>query len=128
MIYLNPIASETEVVADKKTFRVPLFKKQNMFVVWIGQGTVRYFKEEDLPDVIKVKLGVIMASPHAAELNTKEMNNTDFEQSNMQNEVYISKFGKDYEDIGWQYNRYYYCVVLTEQELQGIQEGEKKDG
>lgn len=130
MSLLNPIenitteqnVSEAEKKDQTKTFRVPLFKKQDMFIIWTGSGTVRYFQQDTLPDVIKVKLGIIMASPHAADLNTKEMSNTDFEQSNVQSEVYISKFGKDYEDIGWQYNRYYYCVVLTDKELASLQE------
>jgi hypothetical protein len=117
MSLLSPINDQAT-----KTFRVPIFKKQDVFVVWTGQGAVRYFDpSKPLPDCIKSKLGLIMASPFAAELNQKEMSNTDFEQANVQSEVYISKFGKDYEDIGWQYNKYYYCVVLSGDELEELQ-------
>jgi hypothetical protein len=106
-----------------KTYRVPLFKKQDMFVAWTGSNNVRYFKQDDLPNIIKIKLGIIMASPYAAELNQKEMSTTDFGQ-NLQSEEYIQKFGKDYADIGWQLNKYYYIIVLEEDDLKALTKDE----
>ena len=75
MSNLKPIAD-----TNQKIYRVPLFKKDNIFMVWTGQNLVRWFDPDSLPDIIKIRLGIIMQSVYAAELNQQEMFNTDFEQ------------------------------------------------
>jgi len=116
----NPIQTQG-VNVETKSYRVPLFKKDGNFVIWTGAGHVRYFDSDKLPNVVKARLGIIMNAPFAEELNQKDMSNTDFEQASSQSEAYINKFGKEYEDIGWQYNKHYYCIVLSEEELAELQ-------
>jgi hypothetical protein len=96
------------------------------FVVWLNQdeepSNTRWFREETLPDFIKVKLGIVMASKAAGKLNCLEMNATDFELSSLTQNLInsLASFGTEYDEIGWQYNKYYYCVVLTEEEFKSL--------
>lgn len=104
-------------------YRVPIFKKDQTYVVWVGGDKVRYFNPDDLPDRIKVALGIIFNSPHAVDLNKKDMTDMDLSKGVLQNDLYKSDlFGEEYEDIGWQYNRYYYIVVLEPDEYKGLKD------
>jgi|SRR6267154_752005 len=125
MTSFNPVKGESDV-AGKKVWKVPVFKKGNVFVVWTGDNVVRYFSEETLPNEVRIPLGIIMNSPKAAELNQKEMTDINMANGVTQEEIFKSgMFDKVYEDIGWQYNKYYYVVVLSEEELASVRAGQE---
>jgi hypothetical protein len=120
MSSLNVVKEEV-VVAKKDIYKVPIFKKGDIFVIWTGEGAVRYFNEETLPDLIKGPLAIIMNSPKAAELNQKEMSDMDMAKGVLQDELFKNNgIDEAYKDIGWQYNKYYYVVVLTAEELASL--------
>jgi len=120
MSSLNVVKEEV-VVTKRDIYKVPIFKKGNVFVIWTGEGAVRYFNEDTLPDLVKVPLGIIMNSPRAAELNQKEMSDMDMAKGVLQDELFkTGGLDKAFEDIGWQYNKYYYVVVLSAEELASI--------
>lgn len=125
--YLNPVTEEVAVV-KKTVIYVPIFRKSNSdtFVVWTGEGSVKYFTNESLPDCIKVPLGIVMNSPKAAELNQKDMSEMDMSKNVLQEEVFKAGSGWpiEYKDIGWQYNKYYYVVVLSKDELEIVRKSE----
>jgi hypothetical protein len=120
MSFLQPKKEEI-VMATKTVYQVPLFKKNNNFMVWVGNGGIRHFDEETLPGSIKVAMAIIMNQPRAAELNTKEMPDSDMTKGLLQEELFKTT-GLDpaFKEIGWQYNKYYYVVVLTQEELDEI--------
>ena len=111
------MATLDPVLVDGK-YRVPIFKKDSTYVIWVGGDKVRYFDSDNLPDRIKVCLGIIFNSAHAVDLNKKEMTDMDLSKGALQKDLYKSDvFGEEYEDIGWQYNKYYYVVVLDPEEF-----------
>ncbi len=125
MSYLNPVMEEVAVVVKKKqVYKVPIFRKGNMFVIWTGEGSVKYFTDENLPPCVKVPLGIVMNSPKAAELNVKDMSEMDMSKNVLQEEVFKAGSGwpEEFKEIGWQYNKYYYVVVLSKEELQAVRD------
>ena len=110
-------------VLDSKsnTYKVPIFRKGEFYVIWTGNGSVRYFTQDKLPDFVKVRLGIIYNSVHANELNHKEMSDQDLSKGALQKDLFESKlFGPEYDDLGWQYNKYYYVVIMDKEELASL--------
>jgi hypothetical protein len=118
---------EDIIVAKKQVYKVPIFKKDNLFAIWTGNGAIRYFNDHTLPDCIKVPLAIVMNSPKAAELNQKEMTDMDMSKGVLQEDIFKAGSGWDesFKEIGWQYNKHYYVVILTPEELELVQGKEK---
>lgn len=115
------VMATLEPVKVNDLHRVPIFRKGENYVIWTGNGAVRYFKPDDLPDFIKVRLGIVFNSIHAAELNAKDMSDADMSKGSVEKDLFNpSRFGEEYEEIGWQYNKYYYVVVMSGEELASL--------
>jgi hypothetical protein len=109
----------TTVSAQK--YRVPVQKCGDKFSVWCGNKVVRMFDTDTLPDFIKAKLGIIMNSIYAQEKNSLEMTEQDLSRGTLQTDLYRNNADESFDDIGWQYNKYYYCVVLPEADFKSLQ-------
>ncbi len=120
MSFLKPIPTYS-TSTGQVLYRMPLFKDDDTFVVWLDEGEIRYFDTDTLPACIKVQLGIIMNSPYAADLNLKDSSVSEAALANIQENLGKNP-SKDpaYEDIGWQYDSKYYCIVLNEEELASV--------
>jgi hypothetical protein len=122
----SPQLHKIDLAKDTKTWMIPIFKQGNHFIVWTGDNAVRYFSEDNLPDELRVPLGMIMNCTKAAELNQKEVSDMDMSKGISVDQVFApGGFPKEFEDIGWQHNKYYYVVVLTDDELAIVRSGGK---
>lgn len=102
-------------------YLIPVFKCRGIYAVWRGNDRVWYFNSENLPDCIKAKLEIISNSPHASDLDNKDMTNMDITRGQLYIDVFkMGVFGEEYKDIGWQYNKFYYIVILEPEEYRDM--------
>jgi hypothetical protein len=110
-----------EPVVQGDLIKVPIFHKNDTYVIWTGGGAVRYFNSDTMPVFIKVRLGIVFNSIHAHQLNQKDMSDSDLSKGSIEKDLFDSKlFGEEYDEIGWQYNKYYYVVVINKEELASL--------
>lgn len=88
--------------------RVPLMREGDTYHVFVGDNFIRHYREDTLPDCIKSKLAMILASPHQIE--------SDKMIAKMQiYNPYLSN--PDFDEIGWRASESYFCIILTQQDL-----------
>ena len=95
--------------------RVPLMRQGDTYHVFVGDNHIRHYKEETLPDCIKSKLTMILASthqvPHDATIAKMEIYNPITPNA-------------DFDEIGWRASESYFCIILSYVDLMSLR-GEK---
>jgi len=108
---LTPIVHRTKWELS----RVPMMRQGDTYHVFIGDNHIRHYKEETLPDCIKSKLTMILASAH----QTKP----DAQIAKM--EIYNPEIpNADFDEIGWRASESYFCIILSYVDLMSLR-GEK---
>ena len=105
-----------EVIVEKSHNRwyIPVMRTKDQFILWAGEGDVRYFYLEKLPDCIKVLLAILMNKPEAQALNDV----TTVSSFNLQ-----PPEGADPE-LGWQISKHYFVVSLSDAQLVEVRKGQ----
>ena len=84
--------------------RVPVRKIEDHYIVYVADGYHRRYDEDTLPDELKTKMAMILASPH------KKIE-ADHELSKLS--LYTNNESEELDEIGWQASNTFFCVVLT---------------
>ena len=96
---LSPMVSQY----DWNLYRVPLRKIENNYRIYVADFFTRDFDEYTLPDEIKTKMAMILASPQQImkddDVSLLELMSTPKEEG--------------YREIGWRTSDTYFVVVLT---------------
>ena len=94
-------------------YRVPLRRIGDDHTVYLGNGKCRLYTTETLPDFIKCKLTMILASPNVALHNelTREFGVHSLMQNNSAAHM---------NDIGWRASDTYFVVVLDVKDLDSL--------
>jgi len=88
--------------------RVPVMREGDTYHVFVGDNHIRHYKEDTLPDCIKSRLTMILASPHQI--------NSDRTIAKMQ--IYNADVpNPDFDEIGWRASDSYFCIILPHQDL-----------
>jgi hypothetical protein len=83
-------------------------REGDTYHVFVGDNHVRHYKEDTLPDCIKYKLTMILASPHQI--------HSDRTIAKMQ--IYNADVpNPDFDEIGWRASDSYFCIILPHQDL-----------
>jgi hypothetical protein len=83
-------------------------REGDTYHVFVGDNHVRHYKEDTLPDCIKSRLTMILASPHQI--------NSDRTIAKMQ--IYNADVpNTDFDEIGWRASDSYFCIILPHQDL-----------
>ena len=94
-------------------YRVPLRRIGDDHTVYLGNGKCRIYTTETLPDCIKCKLTMILASPDVA---LHDESRRDFGvHSLMQNNS-----AAHMNDIGWRASDTYFVVVIESEDLDSL--------
>ena len=83
--------------------RVPMRRIEDHFILYVADGYHRRYDKDTLPDEIKTKLAMILASAHTV-LPDHKLHRLDLYHNNQSIEL---------DDIGWRASESYYCMVLT---------------
>lgn len=95
--------------------RVPVRKIEDHYTVYVADGYHRRYDEETLPDELKTKMAMILASPHNKAL-------PDFKLDKLK--LYQNHQSEELDEIGWRASESYFCLVLTRPTLASMK-GEK---
>ena len=96
--------------------RVPVRKIEDHYTVYVADGYHRRYDEETLPDELKTKMAMILASPHNKAL-------PDFKLDKLK--LYQNHQSEELDEIGWRASESYFCLALTRPTLASMRgEGE----
>ena len=95
--------------------RVPVRKIEDHYTVYVADGYHSRYDEETLPDELKTKMAMILASPHNKAL-------PDFKLDKLK--LYQNHQSEELDEIGWRASESYFCLVLTRPTLASMK-GEK---
>ena len=84
--------------------RVPLRRIADHYVVYVADGYARRYDEDTLPDELKTKMAMILASPHSKVLPDRRLQKIT---------LYVNNESEELDEIGWQASETYFCMVLT---------------
>jgi hypothetical protein len=83
--------------------RVPVRRIEDHYIVYVADGYHRRYDEDTLPDELKTKMAMILASVQ------KVMPDHELDKLSL----YQNRQGEQLDEIGWRPSESYYCVVLT---------------
>lgn len=110
---LSPVVSQY----NWKLFRVPVRKVGNQYTIFVNDSFTRVFDENSLPDELKTKMAMILASPNQIV--------SDREVTSLM--LFSTTQREEFKEIGWRVSDTYFCLVLDEStlmKLRGVTTGE----
>ena len=93
-------------------YRVPLRKVSDDYYVYLGNGIVRIFTSDSLPDCIKGKMAMILAS---SSVNLYRDHDRSFGVCELMN-----NYPSDALDTGWRGSDTFFVVVIERQDLDSM--------
>ena len=110
---LSPIVSQY----NWNLYRVPLRRQGNKYTIYVDNFFTRVFDEDSLPDEIKTKMAMILASPQRI-LQDHEATMLSL----------MTESNENFREIGWRVSDSYFCLILSHKTLcllrGGVIEGE----
>jgi hypothetical protein len=103
-VHLSPVVHQN----DWSLVRVPLHREEGIYTVHVGDNYTRTYTDETLPDSIKMRLAMILAS-HQYVVRDVEL---------LKAELYVNHGPVDLHDIGWQSSDSYFCLVIPKKDLE----------
>jgi len=104
--HLSPIVHST----NWALIRVPLIRENGTYIVYVGDNFTRTYSDRTLPDLIKMRMAMILASEQYV-VKDGEL---------LKNELYVNHGPVDLHDIGWRASDSYFCVVLPKEDLEDM--------
>ena len=95
--------------------RVPVRKIEDHYIVFVADAYHRRYDEDTLPDELKTKMAMILASQHKKVEPDHELDKLTLYQNQQSEEL---------SEIGWRASDTFFCVVLTRPTL-SLMRGEK---
>jgi len=83
--------------------RVPVRRIEDHYVVYVADGYARRYDEDTLPDELKTKMAMILATEHTV-IPDHKLQRLD---------LYSNTQSIELDEIGWRASESYYCMVLT---------------
>ena len=96
---LSPMVHKT----NWELMRVPLRRTVDHYVVYVGVGFSRRYDESTLPDELKTKMAMILASDAEYCVDEKLY----------RLQLYVNQNSPEFDEVGWRASESYFCLVLT---------------
>ena len=93
--------------------RVFMYRSEHYWV-WVDTNYTRVYDDNTLPDEIKTKLAMILATPRHEKLITDE----EVKQNTLL--AYMNRHSPDLDEVGWQVTKNLFCVALSIQFLHSL--------
>jgi hypothetical protein len=101
---LSPIVSQYNM----GMFRVPLHRVDNSYRIFVADKFTRVYDEDTLPDEVKTKMAMILASDYQAVSNDVDLSMLS---------IYQTPDNEAMREIGWRASETYFVVILTAETL-----------
>jgi hypothetical protein len=93
--------------------RVPMLRVDGNYTVFVGDNTIRRFTDDTLPDFLKSKLAMILASAQ----NFKYDHDVD------KLSIYTNNQSPELDTVGWRVSDSYFCLVMGRGTLNSLKHG-----
>ena len=94
--------------------RLPVRRVEGRYVVYVADGLVRYYDEETLPDVLRTRFAMILATPQPELLNEILLQRL---------HVYINAHDPELDEVGWRVSETYFCIIVDRETLESLKGG-----
>jgi hypothetical protein len=111
---LSPVVHST----NWSLIRVPLHRGEGIYTVYVGDHFTRTYTDASLPDPIKMRLSMILASDQFIVRDIELL----------KAELYVNHGPLDLHDIGWQASDSYFCIVLPQVDLEDMKGDTRSEG
>jgi len=93
--------------------RVFMYKSENYWV-WVDTHYTRVYDDNSLPDTIKSKLVMVLATPRQSKLLSEE----EVKYNTLL--AYMNSHNTELDEVGWQVTESIFCIVLPTQFLHSL--------
>jgi hypothetical protein len=94
-------------------YRVPLYIDGDTYTLWVGEGHTRTFYADELPNLVKSKIAMVLASP------IKELVTVQEAAINIIY-VYHNRQYPELDEVGWRVTDKLLCLVLPNQIIDSL--------
>jgi hypothetical protein len=95
--------------------RVPMLRIDGNYTVFVGDNTIRRFTDDTLPDALKSKLAMILAS----------VQNFKYDHDVDKLDIYTNSQSPELDEVGWRVSDSYFCLVMNRETLNSLKHGAK---
>ena len=97
--------------------RLPVRKVNNEYIVYVADGFHRIYTDDTLPDVLKSKFAMILASEGRYILDSRIIRMT----------LYTNTDAPELDEVGWRASETYFCLVVDRPTLESLKGGKQDD-
>lgn len=97
--------------------RLPVRKVNNEYIVYVADGFHRIYNDDTLPDVLKSKFAMILASEGRYILDSRIIRMT----------LYTNTDAPELDEVGWRASETYFCLVVDRPTLESLKGGIQDD-
>ena len=102
------------------SWRVPLKVNDGWYKLWVDRNYARVYSARTLPDLVKQKLAMINAKSDQVTTMYEEYGYEDDRRLNIMALLHPTNISNAMEDVGWRYNDFYYCLVVSDLEMDSL--------
>lgn len=97
--------------------RLPVRKVNEEYIVYVADGFHRIYNDDTLPDVLKSKFAMILASEGRFMLDSRVIRLT----------LYTNADAPELDEVGWRASETYFCLVIDRPTLESLKGGIQND-
>jgi hypothetical protein len=97
--------------------RLPVRKVNNEYIVYVADGFHRIYTDDTLPDVLKSKFAMILASEGSYIHDSRIIRLT----------LYTNSDSPEFDEVGWRASETYFCLVVDRPTLESLKGGIQND-
>lgn len=97
--------------------RLPVRKVNEEYIVYVADGFHRIYNDDTLPDVLKSKFAMILASEGRFMLDSRVIRLT----------LYTNTDAPELDEVGWRASETYFCLVVDRPTLESLKGGKQND-
>ena len=97
--------------------RVPVRKVDDQYIVYVADGFHRIYTDDTLPDVLKSKFAMILASEGGFVRDARIIRMT----------LYTNTDFPELDEVGWRASETYFCLVVDRLTLESLKGGIQND-
>ena len=83
-------------------------------MVYVADGMVRRYDEETLPDILRSRFAMILATPQPELIH----------ENNLQKiHIYVNNHDPELDEVGWRVSETYFCIIVNRETLESLKGG-----
>ena len=94
--------------------RLPVRRVEGVYVVYVADGLVRMYDEDTLPNELKTRIAMVLATPQPTLIH----------ENNLQKlHIYINNHDPELDEVGWRVSETYFCLIVDRETLESLKGG-----